>query len=162
MTPPRDLACNPGMCPDQESDQQPFGLGWCPTHWATSDRASKALLDILWLQSVPGQSEWLAMFKYWRFSTAMMCLPEAGEGAAPPWLGILACPGGSLSSCDNAFLFCRIHFEKPGGHFCYRAASSQAAAALQPGGFWAGGGSYSEHCGWGLSFTLYFLRKKVD
>ena len=25
-TPPTgDLACNPGMCPDQESNQQPFG-----------------------------------------------------------------------------------------------------------------------------------------
>ena len=26
MLPPGVLACNPGMCPDQESNQGPFGL----------------------------------------------------------------------------------------------------------------------------------------
>ena len=26
MPPTRDLSCNPGMCPDWESNQRPFGL----------------------------------------------------------------------------------------------------------------------------------------
>ena len=35
-SPTRDLTCNLGMCPDQESNLQPFGI-WdnAPTNWAT-------------------------------------------------------------------------------------------------------------------------------
>ena len=29
--PTGDLACNPGMCPDWESNQTPFGSQWCST-----------------------------------------------------------------------------------------------------------------------------------
>ena len=34
---PGHQVCNPGMCPDQESNRQPYGLwdGRCPTNWAT-------------------------------------------------------------------------------------------------------------------------------
>ena len=41
MPPTRDLACNPGMCPDLELSRWLFRFsGRCPTHWATSVRAS--------------------------------------------------------------------------------------------------------------------------
>ena len=30
--PTGDLAHDPGMCPDRESNQQPFGSGWCLIH----------------------------------------------------------------------------------------------------------------------------------
>ena len=30
MPPTGDLACNPGMCPDRDSNQQPFGSQACP------------------------------------------------------------------------------------------------------------------------------------
>ena len=104
----------------------------------------KGLFDAVWPQSLPGQSGWLLTFMCWDFSTAVsdMLNWEAGEIAVALGWETLACAG-SLSSFDSAFLFCRIHFEKPGGHFCCRAASSQAATPLQPGGLWAGGGSYT-------------------
>ena len=38
--PTGDLACNPGMCPDWESNPQPFGApDNAPTKWATPARA---------------------------------------------------------------------------------------------------------------------------
>ena len=44
-----DLACNPGMCPDWESNQRPFGLQARSRsiHWATPDRAIEAFLPLL-------------------------------------------------------------------------------------------------------------------
>ena len=37
---PEDLACSPGVCPDQESNQWPtfWFTGWPSTHWATPAR----------------------------------------------------------------------------------------------------------------------------
>lgn len=66
------------------------------------------------------------------------------QGCLPP--SSLACPG-VPSGSDSASLLCRLHFEKPGGHICCRAASPQAAAALQPGGLRAGGGRHPQHRG---------------
>lgn len=62
----------------------------------------------------------------------------------------------------TCLLFCRIHFERPGGHLCCRAAPSQAAASLQPGGLWAGGGSHTQHRGGGLSFSVCSLGNEID
>ena len=39
VSPTGNLACNLGMCSDQELNQNPFGLGRCSNHWATPARA---------------------------------------------------------------------------------------------------------------------------
>ena len=44
-TPTEDLARNPGMCPDWESNRRPFGSqAWCSIHWVTPARAKISLV----------------------------------------------------------------------------------------------------------------------
>ena len=49
MPPTRDLACNPGMCPDWERNQQPFGsqASQYSIHWATPAKDVKTICGTL-------------------------------------------------------------------------------------------------------------------
>ena len=45
--PTGDPACNPGVCPDQELNLQPFqSAGWCPVYGATPARARGSVFKV--------------------------------------------------------------------------------------------------------------------
>ena len=58
--PTGDWTCNPGLCPDQELNQQLLVVERCPTHWATLIRASSGIFWVKYLNNVyDGNSNWV-------------------------------------------------------------------------------------------------------
>lgn len=62
------------------------------------------------------------------------------------WKGSARLQMASLFTLQNFSLLHRLHPKKPGGHFCSRATSTQAATTLQFGGLWISGWLDTEHC----------------